>query len=354
MKEKVELKKGLLFILLSTFLFSSMEISLKVVTGIFNPVQITFLRFLIGSIILLPLTIKGLRARKVILKGDDFSFFAKTGFLCVVVSMILFQMAVVYGQASVVAVLFSCNPVFVVIFAYFILKEPITKYTVMTLMFSLAGILAIMNPANMAGNGLAIVLILLSALTFALYGVIGRKRSERYGGFGLTCLSFLFGSAEMLVLIFLSRVGFIADFLTASGLSIFARVPLFQGITLASLPMLLYIGVFISGFGYAFYFLAMEETSAATASLVFFIKPVLAPIMAYILINDPITINMVAGIVLIVAGSVISFIPKLRPAQQESLETELEEVVDDLEEDVENDIAFAEGEVEPELAAAKK
>lgn len=347
------MKKGLLFILLSTFLFSSMEISLKLVTGVFNPVQITFLRFLIGSLILLPLTIKGLRTRKVALNGDDVSFFALTGFLCVVVSMVLFQMAVVYGQASVVAVLFSCNPVFVVVFAYFILKEPITKYTVVTLMFSLAGILAIMNPANLAGNGLAIALILLSALTFALYGVIGRKRSERYGGFGLTCLSFLFGSAEMLVLILLSRVDFIAAFFTSSGLGSFARVPLIQGITLATLPMLLYIGVFISGFGYAFYFLAMEETSAATASLVFFIKPVLAPVMAYFLINDPITLNMVLGIVLIVAGSVISFIPKLRPERQEALAEELEEVAEDLEANVENDVAFAERDVEPDLAGVK-
>lgn len=53
----------------------------------------------------------------------------------------------------------------------------------------------------------------------------------------------------------------------------------------------------------------MEATTAATASLVFFIKPGLAPILALIIIREPITIAMVIGILLITAGSLISFIP---------------------------------------------
>lgn len=46
-----------------------------------------------------------------------------TGFLCVVVSMTLFQLAVVYDKASTVAVLFSCNPIFAILFALLILRE---------------------------------------------------------------------------------------------------------------------------------------------------------------------------------------------------------------------------------------
>jgi len=306
------MKKGYVYILFSTILFSSMEIMLKVVSGQFHPVQITFLRFLIGAIILMPLAVKGLHERQVRFHIGDFFYFAGTGCICVVFGMILYQMAIGYSQASVVAVLFSCNPVFVVIFAYFLLHEKIYWYTVVSLMLSILGILAIMNPAHMTGNLLGIVLTVLSAVMFALYGVIGRKRSEYYGGFALTSFSFLFGSMELFLLILLSKIKVISTLLIKNGFRTFADVPVFSGITFQNIPYLIYIAVCITGLGYTFYFMAMEETSAATASLVFFIKPVLAPLLALILIHETIHLNMTIGILLIVSGSLFSFIPNMQ------------------------------------------
>lgn len=303
------MKKGILYILLSTVLFSTMEITLKVVSGNFNPVQITFIRFIIGSIVLIPLSLRGLKVRKCLLKKGDFIFFALTGFICVVVSMVIYQSAILYSPASVVAVLFSCNPVFVILFAFLLLHEKIYGHTIVSLLVSITGILVIMNPFSLTGGALGFILTIISAVTFALYSVLGRKRSERYGGIALTCFSFLFGSIEMLVLILISKINAVSALLMRSGLKSFADIPILKGINLHTLPSLIYIGVFVTGLGYAFYFLAMEATSASTASLVFFIKPALAPILALILIREPITITMAAGIVFILVGSLISFIP---------------------------------------------
>ncbi|MEA1960544.1 MAG: EamA family transporter [Bacillota bacterium] len=52
--EALFMKKGYLYILLTTLLFSTMEISLKTISDQFNPVQLTFLRFLTGALILIP------------------------------------------------------------------------------------------------------------------------------------------------------------------------------------------------------------------------------------------------------------------------------------------------------------
>ena len=309
------MKKGYLYIVLTAFLFSTMEIALKITVGRFNPIQLTFLRFMIGSIILFPLAIRSLRVRGYRLERVDLGFFALTGFICVVVSMVLYQMAIVYTKASIVAVLFSCNPVFVVVFAYFLLHEPITRYTVVSIGLSILGILWIIDPLNFSGSPAGIGLALLSALTFGLYGVTGRKRSQRYGGFALTCFSFLFGCLELLLLIYLTRIDAVAAFLTRNSLQVFADIPLFHGLALRSLPSLVYIGVFVTGLGYTFYFLGMEETSAATVSLVFFIKPMLAPLLALLVLHEPITTNMVGGIMVIVAGSFISLIPALRTSR---------------------------------------
>ena len=70
----------------------------------------------------------------------------------------------------------------------------------------------------------------------------------------------------------------------------------------------IYVYVFVTGLGYASYFKAMEETSANTTSLVFFFKPVLSPILAFIFINEFIPINMIVGILFIVVGSIFTII----------------------------------------------
>ena len=306
------MNKGYLYIVIATFLFSSMEVALKISGALFHPVQITFLRFFIGFLVLFPLALRTLHMREQILTRKDYRFYAGIGFLFVVVSMILYQMAIRYGEPAVVAVLFSSNPVFVIIFAHFILNEAITKYTIVTMVLSVIGIISIMNPSHMAGNELSIGLVLLSAVLFALYGVLGAKRSLLHGGVTMTCMGFLFGSLELLALILLTKISVVDGFLRSIGMTIFTNIPVLSGITMHSLPNLLYIGVGVTGLGFATYFLAMENTSATEASLVFYIKPVLSPIIALAVLGEPITTNMIIGIVFIVVGSAISFIPKIR------------------------------------------
>lgn len=320
------MKKGYLYILLATILFSSMEIALKLVASIFNPIQLTFLRFLIGALILMPFALNIMKKKHLKLNKNDYKFFLAEGFICVVVSMTFFQMGVLNCKASIVAILFSCNPIFVIPFAYFMLDEKVYKATIVSLIISIIGMIVIMNPANMTSSVSGIIFTLISAVTFALYGVVGKKKSARYGGIVSSSFCFLFGSLEMLALILISKISFVANALTGVGLKTFANISVFQGIRLATLPNLIYIGIFITGLGYTFYFLAMEETSAATASLVFYIKPALAPILALIILHESIALNTIAGIALIIASSCITFISNSRRAKADE-EDEEEEAV---------------------------
>lgn len=301
------MKKGYIYIVLATFFFSTMEIALKKFSLGFNPIQMNFIRFFIGALLIMPLAIKNIKQWKIRLKREDFIFFALTGFICVVVSMTLYQLAVLEAKASIVAILFSCNPVFVIPLAFFLLKEKITKSTVISLAISVLGMITIMNPFQLSSSVSGIILSLLAAATFALYGVVGKLKSQKYGGVVLSFFSFLMGSIELLFLMLASKIPIIAGGLRHAGFSEFADIPVFQGITLQSLPGLIYIGIFVTGLGYTCYFLAMEKASVAKASLVFFIKPALAPVLAFIVLREPITENMILGILLIVLGSLITF-----------------------------------------------
>lgn len=311
------MKKGIFYILLSAVLVSSTEIALKVISMDFNPLQLNFLRFIIASIVLVPPAVKGLKARHCRLKKADYAFFALTGFICVVVSMIFYQLAILYSPAAKVAVLYCCNPVFVVLFAFFLLHEKIYKHTIVSLIVSILGIVVLMNPFHMTGSILGFAFTMISTVTFALYSVVSRRKSSQYGGIVTSCFSFLFGSAEMLMLILISRIPFVSQAFTQHGLKIFASVPLLQGLDTHTLPTVILIGAVITGLGYTAYFLAMEETSTATGSVIFFIKPVLSPIFVLIFIREPITVSMAFGIALIFAGSLNSFISDFQLHKQE-------------------------------------
>jgi drug/metabolite transporter (DMT)-like permease len=306
------MKKGYVYIIMTTIIFSTMEIALKLVAGTLNPIQITFIRFFIGGLFLIPFTLNTLRTKHIFISSiHDLLYFAFLGLLGTVISMGLYQLAVLYTQASVVAVLFSSNPVFVTILAFMLLKESIYKNNILALILEVIGIIIIINPLNIKLSILGVTLTIASTLIFALYGVSGKKKCAKYGGIVVTCFGFIFGSLEMLFLISLSHITLISNWLYYSGLGVFSNIPIFTGYSMEILPIITYICIINTGLGFACYFKSMEETSAQTTSLVFFFKPILAPILSLIILHEAVPFNMFIGILFILFGSLSSIVPGL-------------------------------------------
>ena len=303
------MNRGYIFILLATVFFSSMEVALKTVAHDFNPMQLTCTRFLVGGLLLIPFALRGLRQHGARVTAAAWKGFAGLGFVGLVVSMMLYQMSILYAPASVVSVLFSCNPVLVLAFAYLILRADIRPQHITALVMEVAAALIIIDPLHTTLDPVGITLVLLSAATFALYAVLGKKQCTQYSGVAVTCFSCLAASAEMIVLMLISHIPAVADALQAAGLPMFAAMPFFSGYTTGNLLNVLYICVFVTAGGYACYFMGMEATSAMQGSLVFFFKPVLAPILAMLILGEEIPWNMWAGIGLMLVASEVSMIP---------------------------------------------
>lgn len=306
------MKKGYVYIILTTIIFSTMEIALKLISGVFNPIQITFTRFFVGGLFLIPFAFNTIRKKHILISAKDLFYFAFLGLLGTVISMGLYQLAVLYTQASVVAVLFSSNPVFVTILAFILLKESIHKNNILALILEVIGILLIIDPLNTKLSMSGVILTIASTLIFALYGVSGKKKCAKYGGIVVTCFGFIFGSLELLFLIALSHINLISTWLSHSAFEIFSNISIFTGYSIQTLPIIAYICIINTGLGFACYFKAMEETSAQTTSLAFFFKPILAPILALILLHETIPLNMIIGILFILIGSLSSILPGLK------------------------------------------
>lgn len=303
------MNRGYIFIFLATVFFSSMEVALKTVAHDFNPMQLNCTRFLVGGLLLIPFALRGLRQHGARATAAAWKGFAWLGFVGLVVSMMFYQMSILYAPASVVSVLFSCNPVLVLAFAYLILRADIRPQHITALVMEVAAALIIIDPLHTTLDPVGITLVLLSAATFALYAVLGKKQCAQYSGVAVTCFSCLAASAEMIVLMLISHIPAVADALQAAGLPMFAAMPFFSGYTTGNLLNVLYICVFVTAGGYACYFMGMEATSAMQGSLVFFFKPVLAPILAMLILGEEIPWNMWAGIGLMLVASEVSMIP---------------------------------------------
>lgn len=312
-------KKGYFYIVVTIIMFTSYEVVLKFISGQLNSMQLTLFRFSVGFLILLPLALHTLKKRGEHLDGKSLAHFALLGLLGIALSMPILHVSVNYAGSSVAAVLFSCNPVFVTFLAFFLLKEPILPRHIAALALEVAGTIAIINPFHTSVNLLGTALALLSTILFSFYGVLGKRQCARYGGAVVTCFGFLFGSLILLVLILLSHIPALAQMLTGAGLSEFANIPIFAGYTLQNLPYVLFVSVGVAGVGFCCYFLAMEYQPASVVSLVYFFKPALAPVLAWMVHGEVISRDMLVGIVLIVAGSLCAIIPGILEAKQISL-----------------------------------
>jgi len=303
------LKKGYFYIAVAVVMFTSFEVVLKFIAGQINPVQLTLCRFAIGFVFLLPVALHNLKKRGRKLDLRSMVYFALLGFIGIALCMPILQMAVNYIGSSVSALMFSCNPVFVAFLAFFLLKEPIKPRHIAALALEIAGTVVIISPWDTELNLTGAALALLSTLLFSIYGVLGKRKVAEFGGAVVTCFSFLFGSLIVLVFIFLTHISAVSHMFQSMGLNSFADIPVFAGYTPENLPYVLFVSVGVAGIGFCAYFLAMEYEPASVVSLVYFFKPALSPILAWMVHGEEISQTMLFGIVLIVAGSLCSIIP---------------------------------------------
>ncbi|HEX3025822.1 MAG TPA: DMT family transporter [Clostridia bacterium] len=285
------MKKSIVCILAAAFLFGTMEVSLKLAGASFDPIQMTFLRFLIGGLCLFPFALYDLKKRQCHLTKSDWLYLFLLGFTCICVSMLLFQIGVLRTNANLAAVVISTSPVFTMIFAQFFANEKFTLVKFFVLLLNVMGLIIVANPIKLMKGHTAvdgILITLIAAASFGLYTAMGKKRIAKIGGLTQSSFSFIMGSLVLLV-IQLAKKG-----------------PVMKGIQPNTLPLLLYLGVLVTGFGYFCYIRAIEVSGPSTASITFFIKPVFAPIIAFLILKEPITLNIILGVVFVLSGSLLN------------------------------------------------
>lgn len=258
------MKKGIIYALITAVLFVTLEPVSKLIADDVTPYAITFWRFLIGSFILLPPAIIKIRKQKIHITLKDIGLMTLLGILFICVSMVTLQVAVKQAEApSLIAIIFSSNSVFTIIFAVLLVKEEkLNRNKVIALVLGVIGVLFCADFSSGTNLG-SVALAVFAALSFSLYTALSQKYMKKLGGVIQTAGVFLTGSIVLLIVLLIGGVDVSPSFETGN------------------LLILLYLGIFVTGVGYGSYFLAIEKGGAIMASLAFFIKPILTPFVTF-------------------------------------------------------------------------
>ena len=116
----MENRKSILYIVLTAFCFGTMEVASKLGGASFDSIQLVFLRFVIGGLILLPFAVHDLKKKNYRLTPSDWLYLLALGAVCVCISMAMFQIGVKRINANLASIIISMNPLFTMIFAKFI------------------------------------------------------------------------------------------------------------------------------------------------------------------------------------------------------------------------------------------
>lgn len=292
------MKKGFLYSLLTALLFVTLEPVSKLIAGEISPFAITFWRFAIGSLILLPFAVIGLRKGKKRITAKDLLTCTLLGILFICISMVSLQIAVKEAEApSLVAIIFSSNSVFTLLFAVWICKEKFTKNKALALLFCIVGLLFCIDFGH--GTGIGSVLLALGAsLSFSLYTALSQKFMTKLGSAVQTCFVFLLGSAVLLIVLLFTGADLIPSFRPTS------------------LSILAYLGLLVTGVGYFAYFKAIEKGGAIMGSLAFFIKPVLTPFVALLINGTKPGITVFFAVLFVMIGSFCAILEKNKKGKE--------------------------------------
>ena len=286
------MKKGLIYSIITALVFVTLEPVSKLIANDVSPFGITFWRFAIGSLILIPPAVTKIKKEKLHISLRDMGVMTALGVLFICISMIALQIAVKIGDApALIAIIFSANSIFTIIFAVLIVKEKMTWQKWCTLALCTIGVIICIDFKS-GTNLTSVLLAIFAALSFSLYTVLSQKFMTKLGSSVQTSIVFVMGSLVLLIALLIGGYDIMPAF------------------NVKNISILVYLGLIVTGIGYWAYFKGIAKGGAIMGSLAFFIKPILTPFVSYLINDSVLEPKVYVALAFIVCGSYIAIYRK--------------------------------------------
>ncbi|MGB8450723.1 MAG: DMT family transporter [Anaerocolumna sp.] len=282
--------KGHLGALFSVLIWGTTFISTKVLLKTFTPIEILFMRFIIGYLTLFILSPHKLRIMD---KKHEFLFIG-AGLSGVTLYFLLENIALTYTFASNVGIVVSIAPIFTAVFAHIFLDGEKLKPT-----FFIGFLAAMMGIFLISYNGSTVlklnplgdILAIFAAVVWGVYSIFSKKISTLgYPTITSTRRIFFYGLLFMLPALFFYKIDI-------------NPVQLFKPINSLNI---LYLGFGASALCFVTWNLAAKLLGAVKCSIYIYIVPVITVVTSFIILHEKLTMVAGFGILLTLIGLILS------------------------------------------------
>src|SRR5262245_355319 len=280
---------GVLIAIVSSSLGGSAAAVTRYLVGNADPITLAILRWGIGFVFVLP-TAFLLRAK--FPSRDDWLPVVALGVCFFGLFFVFYNIAVGYTTAARASLALSTLPVQTMIVGALLGIEPLTRRKSLGVAIAMLGVFAALasglsEAPEGAWRGEAIMTG--AVLCMAFYNVWSRRFIMRSSALGFLCVGMGAGAAVLIVVGTLtSRIAVLADF------------------NAAQWTAGLYLGIGGGAAAFILWVMALQRTTPTLVANTMTVNPIAAGLLATQLVGEPITANLVAGLVAVFLGILIA------------------------------------------------
>ena len=255
-------------------------IAVKIGVKELSPVQIAFLRFAVASpFMFIALIFRKKKVRIPLREFPALIVLALTG----VTLLYVFQFTgIKYTTASSSAVLINTNVIFIAILSFLFLREKISLMKGGGITLGFLGVALIVGDTSFLGTSMeGNLMIILSALCWAVYSILGKKLLEKYDTLTITTYVFVLGT--------LMFIPFMKNGIPAR-------------ISLTGWAVILYLALLCSVFAYIAWYDALADAEASKVATFLNLIPLFAMLLSYFILKEKIGMSLLTGAFFIITG----------------------------------------------------
>lgn len=283
------MKKSQIFVILAAILWGIIGIFVKSFNEAgFSSLQVVLIRaFTSALILLIYMSFKDRSLLKINIK--DFYYFIGTGIFSFVFFNWCYFIAISKTSLSIAAILLYTAPAFVTLLSFFILKEKITVYKLISLLFTFLGCILVTGYFKGCSQDISPLGILAgigSGFGYALYSIFGKAALKKYNPLTVTAYTFIFAAVGLLPFSNFSRT---------------ALTLINKGLLLHALAL----GLVSTVLPFIFYTKGLKNLEPSKAAIIATLEPVVATSLGVIAFNERIDVSKILGVLLVIFAIII-------------------------------------------------
>jgi drug/metabolite transporter (DMT)-like permease len=276
-------------LLTTAFIWGGTFIAGRILANHMGPFSAAFLRFVVASSVLLFIT-RNVEGRFPPIKWNQLISILLLGLTGIFFYNVCFFLGLQRIPAGSAALIIATNPIFISLFSVFFFREKITLAKTIGILLSTTGAIIVISKGDLLtlfSNhlGWGEVFIFGCVLSWTAFSLIGKTL--------ITKLS------PLISITYASIAGVISLLIPAITEGVITHIPSYTGMDWLCI---FYLGFLGTAVGFVWYYEGIKKIGPVTASQFINFVPVSAVLLAFFLLDEPITISLLAGAGFIISG----------------------------------------------------